>query len=107
MTDKDGPVIANTFYEELFSGLDEIPTHAPDVKKPVCALHLAVKKSRSKNISFRRWVPFVITICPYTWSGLESDVTSGVVWFIWVARAGPNAIASLMPRFMPCPPAGE
>jgi hypothetical protein len=59
MTDEDGPVIADTFYEELFSGPDGMTTQAPDVKKSVRALHLAVKKLRSKNIPFRRWVPFI------------------------------------------------
>ena len=59
MADEDGPVIADTFYEELFRGPDGRPTQEPDVKKSVRALHLAVKKLRSKNISFRRWVPFI------------------------------------------------
>ena len=61
-------------------------------------------------ILFVKWMTdsaLVLRFCPYTWSGLEPDVTSGVFWFTCVARAGPNAIASLMPRFIPCPPAGE
>jgi hypothetical protein len=52
MTDEDGPVLADTFYEELFWGPDGMPTSEPDVKKSVRALHLAVKKLRSKNVPF-------------------------------------------------------
>ena len=51
--DEDGPVITDTFYEELFCSPDRKPTHEPDVKKSVRALHLAVKKLRSKNMSLR------------------------------------------------------
>ena len=59
MMDEDGPIIADTFYEELFRGPDGRPIDEPDVKKSTYALHLAVKKLRSKNVSFRRWVPFI------------------------------------------------
>jgi len=52
-------VISDTFYEEFFGGPDKMPTQAPDVKKSVRALPLAVKKLRPKNISFCRWVPFI------------------------------------------------
>ena len=59
MMDEDGPIIADAFYEELFRGPDGRPIDQPDVKKSTYALHLAVKKLRSKNVSFRRWVPFI------------------------------------------------
>ena len=57
--DEDGPIIADTFYEELYRDPDGRPVDEPDVKKSIYALHLAVKKLRSKNVSFRRWVPFI------------------------------------------------
>jgi len=60
MTDEDGAVIADRFYEELFCGPDGKPTQEPDVTNSVRALHLAVKKLRSKSISFCRWVPFIL-----------------------------------------------
>ena len=57
--DKDGPTIADTFYEELFAGPDGRPALKPDMTKSALALHLAVKKLRSQSVSFRRWVPFI------------------------------------------------
>jgi len=58
--DEDGPTIADTFYEELFSGgPDGRPALKPDMTKSALALHLAVKKLRSQSVSFRRWVPFI------------------------------------------------
>ncbi|KDR67399.1 hypothetical protein GALMADRAFT_147180 [Galerina marginata CBS 339.88] len=59
MMDEDGPVIADVFYKELFRGPDGEPTQEPDVNKSARALHLAVKELRAKNVSFRRWVPFI------------------------------------------------
>ena len=59
MKDQDGPTIADAFYEELFHDLDGKPAHEPDMTKSALALHLAVKKLRSQNVSFCRWVPFI------------------------------------------------
>ena len=59
MRDGDGPTIADAFYEELFRNPDETPAHEPDMTKSALALHLAVKKLRSQNVSFYRWVPFI------------------------------------------------
>ena len=59
MKDQDGPTIVDTFYEELFCGPDGKPANKPDMTKSALALHLAVKKLRSQNVSFRRWVPFI------------------------------------------------
>ena len=60
MMDKDGPTVADTFYEKLFSGgPDGRPALKPDMTKSALALHLAVKKLRSQSVSFRRWVPFI------------------------------------------------
>ncbi|KAF8815740.1 hypothetical protein BYT27DRAFT_7333814 [Phlegmacium glaucopus] len=59
MMDKDGPTMADAFYEELFRGLNGKPALEPDVTKSARALDVAVKKLRSRNVSFRRWVPFI------------------------------------------------
>ena len=57
--DKDGPTIADAFYEELFHSLDGRQALKPDMAKSALALHLAVKKLRSQSVSFSRWVPFI------------------------------------------------
>ena len=57
--DPDGPTIADAFYEELFRGPDGEPALVPDTTKSAQALHIAVKKLRSQNVPFRRWVPFI------------------------------------------------
>ena len=60
MKDEDGPTIADTFYEELFiRGPDGRPALKPDMARSALALHLAVKKLRSKRVPFHRWVPFI------------------------------------------------
>jgi hypothetical protein len=59
MNDQDGPTITDAFYEELFCDSDGKPANEPDMTKSALALHLAVKKLRSQNVSFRRWVPFI------------------------------------------------
>jgi hypothetical protein len=62
MDDRDGPKIADTFYEHLFKHCDpnSNPPIPPDLKQAAKALHLAVAKLREEpNIPFRRWVPFV------------------------------------------------
>lgn len=59
MADRDGPTIADAFYEELFRGVDGGPTHLPDVTKSARALDISVKKLRSEGVEFRRWVPFI------------------------------------------------
>ena len=58
--DEDGPAIVDTFYKELFcGGPDGRPALKPDMTKSALALHLAVKKLRSRGVPFRRWVPFI------------------------------------------------
>jgi hypothetical protein len=60
MADKDGPIIADAFYEELFCRRpDAKPALEPDTMKSAQALHVAVKKLRSQNASFGRWIPFI------------------------------------------------
>jgi hypothetical protein len=52
--------IADTFYENLFiePGSDSTDPSGPDTTQAARALHLAVAKLRSENVSFVRWVPF-------------------------------------------------
>ena len=57
--DKDGPTIADTFYAEIFQGPDGKPALQPDTSKSAQAIHIAIKKLRSKNVPFHRWVPFI------------------------------------------------
>ena len=59
MRDTDGPAMADIFYEELFRGPDGKPMLEPDTTKSPQALHVAVKKLRSKNVGFVHWVPFI------------------------------------------------
>ena len=59
IADKDGPIIADAFYEELFRGTDLKPALEADTTKSAQALHDAVKKLRSQNASFGRWIPFI------------------------------------------------
>ncbi|KAJ7813576.1 CHAT domain-containing protein [Mycena leptocephala] len=62
MNDRDGPKIADTFYEHLFKNCDPNfnPPVLPDLKQAAKALHLAVAKLREEpNMPFRRWIPFV------------------------------------------------
>ena len=68
MADKDGPAIADSFYEELFCSSDGKPRSEPDTTKPsfeldttksAQALHVAVQKLRSQDASFSRWIPFI------------------------------------------------
>jgi hypothetical protein len=59
MRDEDGPAIADGFYEELFRGPEGKAMPEPDVTKSALALHIAVKKLRSQDVSFRRWVAFI------------------------------------------------
>lgn len=60
MADKDGPIIADAFYEELFRGPEvKPPALEPDTTKSALALHVAVKKLRSQNAPFGRWIPFI------------------------------------------------
>ena len=53
MVDEDGPIIADTFYEELFRGPNGKPGFEPDAMKSVQTLHAAVQKLRSENAPFR------------------------------------------------------
>ena len=57
--DKDGPTIADGFYEELFRGSDGKPSFVPDITRSAQSLHVSVKKLRSQKVSFKRWVPFI------------------------------------------------
>lgn len=62
MDDRDGPRIADTFYEHLFKDCDgtHTPPILPDLTKSAEALHVAVAKLRKEpDIEFKRWVPFV------------------------------------------------
>ncbi|KAJ7642502.1 CHAT domain-containing protein [Mycena polygramma] len=62
MDDRDGPNIADMFYEQLFKHCDPAadPPMFPDLTQTAKALHLAVAKLRKDpDISFKRWVPFV------------------------------------------------
>ncbi|KAJ6601514.1 CHAT domain-containing protein [Mycena sp. CBHHK59/15] len=62
MDDRDGPKIADTFYEHLFRDCNATSDQPvlPDLKDAARALHFAVKKLRDDpNVSFQRWVPFV------------------------------------------------
>ncbi|KAJ7438156.1 CHAT domain-containing protein [Mycena latifolia] len=60
--DRDGPKIADTFYEHLFKHCDATsdPPVLPELSKAAEALHLAAAKLRKEpGMSFKRWVPFV------------------------------------------------
>ncbi|KDR78811.1 hypothetical protein GALMADRAFT_244388 [Galerina marginata CBS 339.88] len=59
MTDEDGPMVADAVYEEIFKGVDGKATREPDTTKSAQALQIAVQILRSRNIEFRRWVPFI------------------------------------------------
>jgi hypothetical protein len=59
MRDEDGPTIADNFYKELFHGPDGKLAQQPDTNRSAQALHIAVKKLRSKNVPFHSWVPFI------------------------------------------------
>lgn len=54
MLDKDGPVVAEAVYKELF-GSGKWP-QATDAAK---ALYLAVRKMRADGVPYERWVPFI------------------------------------------------
>lgn len=59
MWDKDGPVIADAFYTELFKGPDGNPMPLPDTSKSAEALSVAVNELRTRGVPFKRWVPFI------------------------------------------------
>jgi hypothetical protein len=62
MDDKDGPMIADAFYEYLFqnSNSNLVSPVLPDMTKTAEALHFAVTKLRKEpGMTFKRWVPFV------------------------------------------------
>ncbi|KIM73862.1 hypothetical protein PILCRDRAFT_80603 [Piloderma croceum F 1598] len=58
IADADGPKIADSFYEHLFKEY-EMDNIGPDTTQAARALHHAVAKLRSENVSFARWVPFI------------------------------------------------
>jgi hypothetical protein len=53
MDDTDGPVVAETFYRELFKD------RVLDSSRTAYALHQAVKQMRRMRVSPSRWVPFI------------------------------------------------
>jgi len=57
IADPDGPIVADTFYESLFKGC--CSATGPDTTQAARALHCAIAKLRSENVSFVRWVPFI------------------------------------------------
>jgi hypothetical protein len=61
IADADGPKIADTFYYELFKENNSATTEflRPGSTQAAQALHIAVTKLRSNNVSFMRWVPFI------------------------------------------------
>ncbi|KAJ7676620.1 CHAT domain-containing protein [Mycena polygramma] len=62
MDDRDGPKVADTFYEYLFQDYKADATNLvrPDLQKTAEALHSAVAKLRKEpDMTFVRWVPFV------------------------------------------------
>lgn len=56
IADVDGPKIADTFYHNLFK---RTASSGPDTSQAARALHIAVARLRSENVSFVRWVPFI------------------------------------------------
>jgi hypothetical protein len=61
IADPDGPKVADTFYANIFTSnnLSANGRSRPDTTQASRALHLAVAKLRSENVSFVRWVPFI------------------------------------------------
>ncbi|KDR77212.1 hypothetical protein GALMADRAFT_139224 [Galerina marginata CBS 339.88] len=59
MMDKDGPTIANAFYEEIFRGPNGNSLQQPNTDQSARALHIAVQQLRDDGAPFRRWVPFI------------------------------------------------
>jgi hypothetical protein len=62
MDDRDGPYIADAFYEHLFKNCGAMSNSSvpPDLTRAAEALHFAVSKLRKEpGITFQRWVPFV------------------------------------------------
>ena len=61
IADADGPKIADSFYEHLFKeyNYNKMDSVGPDMTQAARALHHAVAKLRSEQVSFARWVPFI------------------------------------------------
>ena len=55
MDDIDGPTVAKTVYEELYSTGAEVL----DLEAIPYALDLAIKKLRAKGLAASRWAPYV------------------------------------------------
>jgi hypothetical protein len=55
MADPDGPIVAGTFYHELFK------RSANDPGSAAYALHVAVKQLRARRVSAARWATFIHT----------------------------------------------
>ncbi|KIM79025.1 hypothetical protein PILCRDRAFT_10686 [Piloderma croceum F 1598] len=63
MADKDGPMVADIFYDHLFnanisSGTDT-SSRCPDITEAARALHLAVAKLCAEGRPLMNWVPFI------------------------------------------------
>ncbi|KAJ6520701.1 CHAT domain-containing protein [Mycena vulgaris] len=54
MDDRDGPLVADTFYSHLFSN-----GQSPKASKAAEALHLAVKELKKRGVPYQRWIPFI------------------------------------------------
>jgi hypothetical protein len=62
MEDRDGPKVAEAFYEHLFKDCDPIanPPVLPDLTRAAEALHLSISMLRAqRDTPFKHWVPFV------------------------------------------------
>ncbi|KAJ7077929.1 hypothetical protein C8R44DRAFT_598706, partial [Mycena epipterygia] len=60
--DRDGPKVADTFYEHLFKNCDpnSSPPILPDITGAAKAFNIAVARLREEpGVTFVRWVPFV------------------------------------------------
>jgi hypothetical protein len=53
MSDKDGPIVAGHFYQELFKD------NPIDSTQAASALHKAVTRLRAQRVSLARWATFI------------------------------------------------
>ena len=58
MSDKDGPVVAGHFYQELFKDFFSTGNQV-DSSQAAYALHNAVKQLRAQGVSPARWATFI------------------------------------------------
>jgi len=63
MADRDGPMIADSFYGNLFQPnvptMTDAPHPNPDTMQTALALQLAVAKLRDEGSPFRNWTTFI------------------------------------------------